>query len=279
MHPQRYWSADALPVGQTIDQLLYAIRCSDHGENLMLDSVTLADIMEDSDGVLLFDALVTPYAALERKMGALQRVMERTGQSVKPVAMQVTDPFTQRGVANVAAIFELSDGQTVSIYFHNPDVTPKKMMGTDEVISWKWLLNKKDITIVVAPERGTDLNISEVVRRIMKLAEKNSAAFKRVNAKKAESMQRLGSLKEEIATLEVEFKAVQGDLEVAKMEHEERVANAAKALAVPVVEPAVRPQNDPNNPKSGGHSDTDFYYVSIDNESMGMKFTGGFTSK
>ncbi|MFZ4538415.1 hypothetical protein [Propionivibrio sp.] len=30
-------------------------------------------------------------------------------------------------------------------------------------------LNKKDITIVVAPERGEDLNVREMARRIMKL--------------------------------------------------------------------------------------------------------------
>jgi len=240
MHPQRYWSADALPVGQTIDQLLYEIRCSDHGDNLMLDGVTLADIMEDSDGTVALDAMVAPFASLNRKMEALQRVMERTSGTVKPVAMQVTDPFTQRGVANVATIFELSDGQTVSIYFHNPDVTPKKMMGTDEVISWKWLLNKKDITIVVAPERGSDLNINEVARRIMKLAEKNSAAFQRVNAKKAESMQRLGNLKTEIAGLEKELKTVQDELGVAQMQAEERAASKDSREALLAAQKAAR---------------------------------------
>lgn len=221
------WTADAVPETKTLDQLLYDIRRSDHGENLMLDSVTLADIMEDSDGVLAFDALVTPFAKLGSKMNVLKNIMDRTGQAVNPVSFQITDPFTQRGVANVVALFELSDGQTVSIYFHNPDVTPKKMMGDDEVISWKWLLNKKDITIVVAPERGTDLNIREVARRIMKLAEKNSPAFQRVNAKKAETMQRLGALKEEIASLEVEFKTVQHELEIAKVEADDRFAKAS----------------------------------------------------
>ncbi|QOJ22956.1 MAG: hypothetical protein HRU78_04260 [Gammaproteobacteria bacterium] len=37
----------------------------------------------------------------------------------------------------------MSDGQTVSIFFHNPDTTPNKLTPADELISWKWLLNKR----------------------------------------------------------------------------------------------------------------------------------------
>lgn len=227
MYSPHQWSADALPVGKTLDQLLYDIRRSDHGENLMLDSVSLADIMEGSDGQLVLDALVVPFAKLDSRMVVLKNIMDRTGQTVKTVGYQVTAPFMQRGVANVAALFELSDGQTVSIYFHNPDVTPKTIASGDEMISWRWLLNKKDITIVVAPEHGTDLNPRDVIRRVMRLAEKNSPAFQRTNAKRSETMQRLGGLKEEIAQLEVEFKAVQHELEIAKVEADDRFAKAA----------------------------------------------------
>jgi len=216
-----YWNSDAMPFDGTLDHILYDIRRSDAGENLLMDAASVQDVMEDSDGELSLDALVSPYARLERRMEILRGIMERTGDKVKPVAMQVTQPFKQRGVANVAAIFELSDGQTVSIYFHNPDTTPGKMAPTDEVISWKWLLNKKDITIVVAPERGADLNVREVARRIMRLAEKNSAAFQRANAKRAERMQTIADLKTEITQLESELKSAQNELEVAKLEWEE----------------------------------------------------------
>ena len=215
------WNSEALPYDQTLDQVLYEIRRSDAGESLLLDAVSAKDIIEDADGALAFDALVTPYAKLERKMEVLQGVMVRSGESVKPVAMQVTEPFKQRGVANVAAIFELSDGQTVSIFFHNPDVTPNKMAASDEVISWKWLLNKKDITIVVAPERGEDLNVREVARRIIRLAEKNSPAFQRANTKRAERMQGIQTLKDEISSLETELSAAQHELEVAKVSAED----------------------------------------------------------
>ncbi|PSJ16081.1 hypothetical protein C7H79_15495 [Nitrosomonas supralitoralis] len=244
------WNSDAMPYDQTLDQVLYEIRQSDSGENLLLDSITINDIIEDSDGVLALDALVTPFVKLERKMELLRGVMERAGKSVKVESMQISDPFSQRGVANVAVIFELSDGQTVSIYFHNPDVTPKKMAPSDEIISWKWLLNKKDITIVVAPERGQDLNVREVARRIMRLAEKNSAAFARVNAKRSERMQNIQSLKDEIVALEGELKSAQNELEIAKVAAEGRI---------PAVEPTSTENGDssenPTLPQTDFHVD------------------------
>lgn len=248
-----YWNGDAQPLDTTLDKVLYQVRCSDSGENLLFDAVTVAEIIEDSEGVLTFDALVTPFARLERKMEVLRGVMERQGIAVKPAALQITEPFKAQGRAMVAAIFELSDGQTVSIYFHNPDVTPSKMAPADELISWKWLLNKKDITVVVAPERGEDLNVREVARRIMALAEKNSPAFQRANAKRAETMGRIEGLKGEITSLEGELAAAQHELEVAKVAAEDR--KAAPAAADPV--------EDPNKPISSADEFHDALKVAI----------------
>ncbi len=218
------WDSAAQPERMTLDQLLYEIRRADGGNTLLLDSVTMADILEEADEILTFDALTSPFARLERKMQIMKSVMERAGGEINPVSLQVSEPFKQNGVAQVAAVFELSDGQTVTVYFHNPDVNPKKIAPADELISWKWLLNKKDVTIVVAPERGEDLNVREVANRIMKLAAKNSAAFQRANAKRAEKMQVIQGLKDEIVVLEKELTDAQHELEVAKVEAEDRAA-------------------------------------------------------
>lgn len=213
------WNEQAMPLGIGIDQLLYQVRRSDEG--LLFDSVTMAELT-DGEQLIALDALVTPYAKLERKVRQLQQVMARAVQGLGVEAAQVSDPFKQNGTANVVALFELSDGQTVSVYFHNPDATPGKILPTDELISWKWLLNKKDITIVVAPERGSDLAIREVGRRIMKLAAKNSAAFARVNARRAERLQNIASLRGEVEGLERELDGLTRELEVARLEAEER---------------------------------------------------------
>jgi hypothetical protein len=219
------WDSAAQPKQMGLDLLLYQIRRADGDNPLVLDSVSLADILEEADEILVFDALVSTQAKLEGKMNALMAVMTRAGGDIKPVAMQISDPFKQNGVAQVAVVYELSDGQTVSIFFHTPDVTPAKIAPTDEMISWKWLLNKKDITIIVAPERGKDLNVREVAIRIMKLAAKNSPAFQRANAKRAENMAAIETIKSEIIVLEKELAEAEHELEVAKQAHQDRSLN------------------------------------------------------
>lgn len=261
MQTKTWWTDNALPQGRTLEKLIYDIRCTDAGAGLLMDAISANDIIEDDDvdEVVAFDALVSPYAKLERKMELLRGVMERTGDKVKPVAMQITEPFKQRGVAQVAVIFELSDGQTITIYFHNPDVTPGKMAPTDEVISWKWVLNKKDITIVVAPERGADLNVREVARRIMRLAEKNSPAFQRANTKRSERMQGIQNLKDEIATLETELTTAQGELETAKADAE--TAAASKRAEEEKAKAAAKKQTnlDAIFLQQAGNGELDFY--------------------
>lgn len=222
------WNADAQPYGQTLDRVLYDLRRADPG-NLLLDAVSMADILEDSDGVMLLDAMTTPFSQLPHMMAMLKTGMEHFSATVKPLDVTISEPFSARGVANVSAIFSLSDGQNLSVYFHNPDTKPKSIGANDEMISWKWMLNKLDVTIVVAPERGKELNIREVARRIMKLAEKNSAAFQRANGKRAERMKKIEGLKEEVAALEVELAKAQKDLEVAKLVAEELAIKAVEA--------------------------------------------------
>lgn len=220
-----FWNRDAQPEGLSLDQVLYHARIADGTESLLLDAVSVADFLDDSEGVIALDAMVVPVSVLARKMDALKAVMERAGGAVKPLAVQVSEPFRQRGVTNVVAVFELSDGQSVSILFHNPDTTPSRLAPTDELVSWKWMLNKRDVTIVVAPERGVDLNPREVARRIMRLAERNSAAFQRANVKRAERMTAIQSLKAEVAELEVELTAAQRELEAEQILAEDRAAN------------------------------------------------------
>lgn len=205
------WDSAANPVGTDLAGLIYQIRREDT-DSLMLDAVTVADILADSDGELALDALVIPFNQLERKMTQMQAVMNAAGDSVKPVAMQVTPPFKQRGTTNVAAVFELSDGQSVSIFFHNPDTTPNKITPGDEMVSWKWMLNRKDVTILVAPEQGRDLNVREVSRRVMRLAEKNSARFQAANAKKSERMAGIESLKQSVEAKEAALGELQAEV-------------------------------------------------------------------
>ncbi|HEX8590637.1 hypothetical protein [Pseudomonas sp.] len=234
------WNDEALPIGTGLANVLYSLRCGD-GDGLLLDAVNQQDVLDDSEGLELLDALVVEYAKAPRKMEQLQKVMNGVGD-LQVIAMQVTPPFKQRGTTNVTAIFELGDGQTVSVWFHNPDSTPNKILPHDELVSWRWMLNKKDITLLVAPERGQDLLPREVARRIMRLAEKNSAKFQKANADRADKVASLEALKADVATKEKTLAELDGEV----TQLQTQLANRKTAPTVtPTPEPKPQPEADP----------------------------------
>lgn len=207
---------------ETLDDVFSGILKED-ADGCMLDSVSIEEILLGEE-LEAFDAIVVPLQKLDRKMQQVMGILKIVaGESVSPVAYQVTEPFRQKGTTNVAAIFEMSDGQTVSIFFHNPDVTPNKINPADELISWKWVLNKKDVTILVAPEKGRDLNVREVSRRIMKIVEKNSDRFTKANADKASRIESINTLKATIALKEKQLADI--DAEIAKLEVEKAITD------------------------------------------------------
>jgi hypothetical protein len=227
------WTPDAQPASTPLHKLMYDLRTED-GAGLLLDAVTLADIYADPDfkampGVLL-DALVVEVNKLSRKMDILQTTMNAAGGAITAKEYQISDPVKLRGVVQVAVLFQLSDGQTITVWLHNPDTTPGKLTPLDELISWKWMLNKKDITIVVAPERGRDLNVREVARRIMRLAERNSETFKKANTKLAERVEAEFALDSEIDMLGRKLSSVQTKIEVAKVKKADDFTRAMRTL-------------------------------------------------
>ena len=117
---------------------------------------------------------------------------------------------------NKTVLFKLNDGQTITIFFNNPDANPRKLKPTDLLVSWRWLLNRKDVTIVVAPERGQDLDVNIVAQRIMGLAEKNSAAFVKAQGGREAVAAEITILKQQIADTEKEWEAVEGQIKAIK---------------------------------------------------------------
>lgn len=253
------WTANSKPIvdaqASTVEALLYRLRCLDHHEGLLLDAVSVDDILQDGSGQI-YDALVVPLRALPAKMEQLHKLLNlsqrRAGEGVTVAAMQVSPPFTKNGTTNVAAVFELSDGQTITIYFHNPETTPKKMAQDDSVVSWKWLLNKMDITIAVAPERGRDLDVRQVAQRVMALAGANSKKFQAANVKRAEKLAEITRLKDKIASVDAELGKVLDEIKALEIEHGEDAAwqtseeagataqaGTADATETAVTEPAV----------------------------------------
>ncbi|WP_289172078.1 hypothetical protein [uncultured Parasutterella sp.] len=224
---KQFWTADAQPENKTLTQLLYEIR-KDDKDGQIFDAVEMSDIEAFADEILetpMFDALITPFSKLERKMNVMLSVMKSAAQEVEPTSVTISKPFKKYNSVQVGVVFTLSDEQTITIFFHNPDTTPTKLSPTDDLVSWKWLLNKKDVTIIVAPEHGKDLNVREVARRLMKIAEKNSAAFLRQNANLKARKEQIEKDTKEIEDLEKELAAVLEEIKFLEEDNAKRKEN------------------------------------------------------
>lgn len=234
------WGNDQLPVNLGLGDVMYALRTSDP-DKLLLDSATMADLEQYLDEGTLLDALVAEYSKFQRKADQLLKVMKAAAQKVQPTSVEVSKPFKNRGTTQVAMLFVMDDGQTVSVFFHNPDSTPNKLAPSDELISWKWVLNKKDITITVAPERGQDLNPREVARRIMALVEKNAAKFASAAAASAKKDAEITGLKEEVTLKTDTLQALESEIADLTAQLQGREAGGQPA-ALPEPQPAPQPR-------------------------------------
>lgn len=167
---------------------IYYRLISDADAGLLFESESLA-IMDAGHNPgepvtesMVLDAVTAKYNRFPKTMAALQRVFNRQlPDGLTADEAVIGTPKVSAGFATVTVQFPFSDGQAVSIIFHAPDNDPKKINGADEVIAFRWLLNKRDITHIVAPEMTQgimrDIPLQTVGKRITQLVEKNSAKF------------------------------------------------------------------------------------------------------
>lgn len=228
------WSGDT-PRALTFDAVLYQIRRHD-ADGLIFDAVTEGEVLQDADEVLTLDAMTSPYQQLPKRAQLLMNMMNRVGDP-QVTGFTITKPYRVRGVINIAVIYALADGQTLTVYFHTGG-SNIRVQPDDELISWKWMLNKLDVTIAVAPEQGVELDLRTVARRLMQLAIKNSGTFAKQNAKKAETLANIDALKGQIVAAELELADVQG--QIAAREAQQRAAAELEAtkLAANKLNPA-----------------------------------------
>ena len=247
----------------SMGSLIYRMRENDE-HSLMLElPPTWSDIYHDAEAVMTLDALVVSFGKMKRMSEFLNSQMVRAGKSRKDgngneltvSSFAVGDkPVKQAGTTNIICQYRLNDGQAVTVYFHNPDSKPNQLAATDDMVAWKWLLNRKDITIAVAPERGKDLNIKTVASRIMAIAEKNSPAFIKANEKKlaltgledkfAKKKGELSTKEADLLELEVKTNAVlEGiipDGYEVEAQNDEQIPDDAE-LAPEIIEPTIEP--------------------------------------
>lgn len=198
--------------------------CKADGSRSLYDSATAQDIYQSllvGAEIAEYDSIISQVSRMDGLSNRILVAMNKAGDKVKPVNVTKTDPFKKNGVVNIAQIFEMDDGQTVTIVYHNPDSTPTKLDPKDLVTSWKFLLNKRDVSAVLQPKSGKDVKIPMLAKRMMMIVEANSARFKRNQERqlKAENtlieLQKIEQEKQaELTQLDQEIDSLQKQLDV-----------------------------------------------------------------
>lgn len=201
----------------TFDSLLHEMARNDD-DGLMLQPIDdlTGYLAEIGCTVPEFDAIYGAFQHLEAFMKMLHTAMTHAKGNLDVKSFELSKPFKRNGVAQIAVTFSLDDGQTLTIFFHNPEVTPAQLKADSLVISWRYLLNKRDITGVVQPNQGEGISIPQIAGRMMQLANANSKRFKRTNERKAEQAQKLTDLQtsvdskqQQLLDMDAKIKALQ----------------------------------------------------------------------
>jgi len=174
--------------------------CYNPGE--VMSAQDAADMMGIDTGRLyteemIFEAVrVRKYSRTMQTMTALKRAMSRhfADSGITVGEPLIGKPRKTGLFATVTVQLPLSDGQVVSIVFHSPDNNKMKIMPDDEILAFRWLLNKRDITVAVSPEGEGDVSLVEVGKRVAMLAEKNSSRFQKRNQEVLEQKAKLTEL-------------------------------------------------------------------------------------
>ena len=219
---------DAFPKGFSVSQLndiMYQLSATSEDAALMCEAESLA-VMDSAynpgerTSKMILDAVTARYSRLPKTMAAFQRVLNKhfraIGSDITAETPMLGDPKKGSMFATITVQFPFSDGQVLSVVFHAPGGDPKKVMPDDTLIAFRWLLNKRDITQVVAPEvesgKARDVSLDTVGKRITQLVDANSEKFQKRQADVAATRKELEDSKAAVETLEDQQQALTGEI-------------------------------------------------------------------
>ena len=211
--------------GGSISQLMLDMRrCDPQGQ--LLEHVTPRDIVslvidESCEFGPMLDAMIIKHRNLEQtvtRMAEALKAYDNEEFFVKTVTP--IEPFKRNGVANVGAIFEMSDSQKITVLFANPDSTPAKLSSDDVLTSWKWMLNKRDVTAILQPRAVDAKKYNVIAERMTRLLARNHKKFKDAQASRAKDELLLSELvgqvesdQLELRTLDAQYNAIQQEID------------------------------------------------------------------
>ena len=201
--------------GKTANLLLDMQRHDDQS-GLLSSFDGLAQLLESIGAEYAdFDSIIVEYQYLDKLMNMLHKAMQTASKGgVKVLKVDQSDkPFRHKKVLNVAVSYDFEDGQTITILFHHPDRDAKRIAPQDTLLSWKILMNNRDVTGVIQPNQGESIALPVLAGRVVKLINQNSARFKRTQVKKAASAQALADAEQRIVEKQNQKSALEAEIQ------------------------------------------------------------------
>lgn len=201
--------------GQTAN-LLLDMQLHDDNGGLLASFDGLPQLLESIGAEYAdFDSIIVEYQYLDKLMNMLHKAIQTSSKGgVKVTKVEQSEkPFRHKKVLNVAVSYDFEDGQTITILFHNPDRDAKRIGPQDTLLSWKILMNNRDVTGVIQPNQGEGIALPVLAGRIVKLVNQNSARFKRTQTKKAENAKTLADTEQRILDKQNQKTALAAEIE------------------------------------------------------------------
>ena len=181
-------------------------------DGMMLEAVTLEELEAtylyglDTDERMMLEAITTTKNRIDKTMAAFVRSLnlQLNSSGMEANQAEIGKPAKSGQVAVMTARIPLSDGQSISVVFHSPSGDPGKIVANDDLVAFRFLLNKRDVTHVVAPSGGQDISLKQTCLTLSNLAERNSAKFQ---SKQAETKAK----EAELATLQASTEQLQAE--------------------------------------------------------------------
>lgn len=221
---------------------------AEDGAELLLESATLEDVelaylgeyLTSDQHCAMFEAISTTRTQLARSMKAFARKLDQAlksyditttsdapqGDGASVGGVEISKVRKVGGIPIMVARVSLSDGQSVSLVFHSPTATGGNIGGSDVITVFRFLLNKRDVTHVVAPQNGTDISLQQVTMLMGRLIGTNSPKFQRQQSIAQRTRNELDAAVADIGNLE----AQQTQLAVQAEQLQMNARQAANAL-------------------------------------------------
>lgn len=236
---------DLHPRGFSESELVNALNelgATRHDYDMLMESATFEEVDayynpgtdEISPDYILEAIVVDKFSKTERRMAAVVRVLNRhlAGKEITALDAIVGKPRKRGSFAYVTVQLPFSDGQVVSVIFHAPEGDRKKITPSDRIVAFQWLLNKRDITQVVAPEDGSEVSLESIGKRITQLVVKNSARFERTQKEAAAERKALDEAREAVKNAEDKQRELMDGVAQASKDAETVTAQLSNTLAL-----------------------------------------------